>query len=128
MECSEQLWLGTPQTPLNLLYRGLGRSPGGNSSPLTTHHSLLTQVHKAACETPSSSARMEPFERDNFMNNVQQSNVVVSERHQKPGVIMASQPKGESFGWAAVLAAIATLLFIVLVAMQWMDLQALKIA
>ena len=41
---------------------------------------------------------------------------------------MASQPKGESFGWAAVLAAIATLLFIVLVAMQWMDLQALKIA
>lgn len=81
-----------------------------------------------ACETKPLSARMEPFERDNFMNNVQQSNVVVSERHQNPGVIMASQPKGESFGWAAVLAAIATLLFIVLVAMQWMDLQALKIA
>ncbi len=62
------------------------------------------------------------------MNTVQQSNVVVSERHQNPAVLMASQPKGENFGWAAVLAAIATVIFIVLIAMQWMDLQALKIA
>ena len=62
------------------------------------------------------------------MNNPQQSNVVVSERHQNPGIIMASQSKSENFGWAAVLAAIATLIFIVLIAMQWMDLQALTMA
>lgn len=62
------------------------------------------------------------------MNNTQQSNVVVSERHQNPAVIMASQPKEANFTWAAVLAAISTLLFIVLIAMQWMDLQALNVA
>ena len=45
----EELWLGTPQIPLNLfvfrvsppgLYRGLGQSPGGNYALLPTHHSL----------------------------------------------------------------------------------------
>ncbi|MGI5869828.1 MAG: hypothetical protein ACOX9C_10355 [Kiritimatiellia bacterium] len=60
------------------------------------------------------------------MNNVQQSNVVISERHQNPGVIMAAQPKDGNFGWAAILAIISTLIFIALIAMQYMDLDALS--
>jgi len=57
----------------------------------------------------------------------QQSGAFISQRHQNPGII-SDQPKQESFGWAAVVACITTVLFIVLIAMQWMDLQALSLA
>lgn len=51
----------------------------------------------------------------------------ITERHQNPGVI-SNQPKQENFTWAAVVACITTVLFIILIAMQWMDLQALSLA
>ena len=62
------------------------------------------------------------------MSIEQQSNVFVSERHQNPGAIMASQPKEENFTWAAVLAGISAVLFIALLVMQWLDLDALNFA
>lgn len=36
--------------------------------------------------------------------------------------------KADNFTWAAVLACIATVIFIALLVMQWLDWQALKIA
>ena len=62
------------------------------------------------------------------MSIEQQSNVFVSDRHQNPGMIMASQPKEENFTWAAVVACISAILFIALLVMQWLDLQALNFA
>jgi len=62
------------------------------------------------------------------MSMEQQSNVFVSDRHQNPSVIMAAQPKEENFTWAAVVACISTVLFITLLVMQWLDLQALDFA
>ena len=62
------------------------------------------------------------------MSIEQQSNVFVSDRHQNPAMAIAAQPKGEKFTWAAVLACLTTLLFIVLLVVQWLDLQALSIA
>jgi uncharacterized membrane protein len=62
------------------------------------------------------------------MSMEQQSNVFVSDRHQNPSVIMAAQPKEENFTWAAVVACISTVLFITLLIMQWLDLQALDFA
>ena len=58
----------------------------------------------------------------------QQPSTFVSERHQNPANLMNAQPKHENFTWAAVLACIATVLFIALIAMQWVDLQALTVA
>ena len=57
----------------------------------------------------------------------QQSGAFVTERHQNPGII-SEQPVQENFTWAAVVACITAVLFIVLIAMQWMDLQALSLA
>ncbi len=61
------------------------------------------------------------------MSTEQKPGAFVSERHQNPA-ILAAQPKGESFTWAAILACLVAALVIVLIAMQWMDLQALTLA
>lgn len=57
----------------------------------------------------------------------QQSGAFVSERHQNPGMI-SSLPQHENFTWAAIIACITTVLFVVLIVLQWMDLEALKLA
>ena len=44
----------------------------------------------------------------------------VSDRHANP-MFGGAQVKRENFGWAAVLAIITTLIFVVLLAMQYLD-------
>lgn len=57
------------------------------------------------------------------------NNVVISERHQNPGAITpTTNAPTEKFAWAAIIAILTTILFIALLAMQWMDLQALNMA
>ena len=50
----------------------------------------------------------------------------VSDRHANP-LLGGAQVKRENFGWAAVLAIITTLMFVVLLVMQWMDFNQLKL-
>ena len=50
----------------------------------------------------------------------------VSDRHANP-MFGGAKAKRENFGWAAVLAIITTLIFVVLLVMQYMDYEALKI-
>lgn len=61
------------------------------------------------------------------MSTEQQSNVYVSERFQNPAALMR-QEKYENFTWAAIIACVSTLLFVILLAIQWFDWSALKIA
>jgi hypothetical protein len=50
----------------------------------------------------------------------------VSERHANP-LLGAARAKKENFTWAGILAIVTTILFLVLIAMQWMDWEALKV-
>ena len=50
---------------------------------------------------------------------------ITSDRHANP-VLSGAPARRENFGWAAILAVISTILFIALVAMQWMEWEFLK--
>lgn len=52
---------------------------------------------------------------------------VLASRLQNP-TLSKDNVKADNFTWAAVLACIATVIFIALLVMQWLDWQALKIA
>jgi len=47
-------------------------------------------------------------------------NVYMSERHTNPEALAAMQKK-ENFTWAGILAILASVMFIVLLVLQWMD-------
>ena len=60
------------------------------------------------------------------LNSNTPSGSFVSDRHANPLLGGGVQAKKENFTWAAALAIITTLLFLALLAMQWMDFEALK--
>lgn len=62
-------------------------------------------------------------------NNDSVGSPVISERHQNPALTMqSSAAKKEKFTWAAVLIILVTLMFIILMIMQWVDFQELNLA
>lgn len=61
------------------------------------------------------------------MNDENKPNVYVSERHMNPE-LLAGARKRENFTWAGVLAIIATLCFIVLLVLQYLDFDKLNLA
>ena len=50
---------------------------------------------------------------------VQAPGSITSDRHANP--LLAAPTKKENFGWAAVLSIFSVVLFLVLLAMQWME-------
>jgi len=51
----------------------------------------------------------------------------ISERHRNPAELMALKPRGTHV-WAAVCAILATVIFVVLLALLWVDWSALQAA
>lgn len=61
------------------------------------------------------------------MSSESKPNVYVSERFQNPEAFQNVQRK-ENFVWAGVLAILASLCFVALLALQWMEYSAVKVA
>jgi hypothetical protein len=61
------------------------------------------------------------------MSTENKPTVYMSERHINPEMLAAMQ-KHENFTWAGVLAILSTILFIVLLALQWVDWSKLSVA
>ena len=61
------------------------------------------------------------------MSTESKPNVYMSDRHINPEVLAAMQ-KREKYTWAGVLAILATICFVVLIALQWIDFSKLSVA
>ena len=61
------------------------------------------------------------------MSTENKPNVYMSERHINPEALAAMQ-RHENFTWAGVLTILATVMFIVLLALQWIDWTKLSVA
>jgi hypothetical protein len=61
------------------------------------------------------------------MSTENKPNVYMSERHINPEAL-AAMHRHENFTWAGVLAILATVMFIVLLALQWIDWTKLSVA
>lgn len=61
------------------------------------------------------------------MSSETKPNVYVSERFQNPEAFL-NAPRKENFVWAGVLAILATLCFVALLVLQWMEYSAIKVA
>ncbi|NLB68341.1 MAG: hypothetical protein GX804_01450 [Lentisphaerae bacterium] len=76
-------------------------------------------------KAPSNEPTLNPGQPTLNPETPQKGGAVIAGRHQLSSV---SDVKRENFQWAAILACIATVLFIALLVMQWLDWEALKIA